>query len=64
MFLIMYIHNLSYFSKRENCAYYKMPNFIMINEHFMLLYKTGLLAMQSSLASDAVIAGMPAEYAG
>ncbi|KAF0825805.1 MAG: hypothetical protein ACQEW2_01460 [Bacillota bacterium] len=41
-----------------------MPNFIMINEHFMLLYKTGLLAMQSSLASDAVIAGMPAEYAG
>jgi len=20
-----------------------MPNFIMINEHFMLLYKTGLL---------------------
>jgi hypothetical protein len=41
-----------------------MPNFIMINEHFMLLYKTGLRAMQSSSAFAAVLAGMPAEYAG
>ncbi|MCS0673126.1 hypothetical protein NX023_17985 [Cytobacillus firmus] len=41
-----------------------MPNFIMIKEHFMLLYKTGLLAMQRISVYAAVMAGLSAANAG